>query len=274
MDANKKRIVLVTGASSGIGRETALLLHGSGYKVYGAARRTDRMADLAEKGITVLELDVTNEDSMKAAVSKINEIGGGVDILINNAGFGLYGVIEDVPIEDAKAQFEVNLFGLARMTQLVLPHMREQRWGKIVNISSIAGKMAAPLGGWYHSSKFAVEGLSDSLRNELRPFGIDVIIIEPGGIKTEWAPIAIENLKRNSKGSAYEALVEKSGTLTMLQKNGSEPIVIARLIKKVIEKKRPRERYSKGYLSSLTLFGRKWLGDRAFDWVMKKFTGM
>src|SRR6202000_1010235 len=133
-----------------------------------------------------------------------------IDILINNAGFGSYGTVEDVPMKDARYQMEVNLFGLARLTQLILPYMRAQHSGKIVNVTSIGGKLATPLGGWYHASKFAVEGLSDSLRLELKQFGIDVIVIEPGGIKTEWADIAGENMKKASGSSAYKTLVEKS----------------------------------------------------------------
>jgi len=193
-----KKVVLITGASSGIGKVTAELLAVSGYIVYGAARRVEKMKDLETLGVKTLKMNVTDDASMVSGVEQIIAEQGVVDILINNAGFGFYGTVEDVPIEDAKYQLDVNLFGAARLTQLVLPKMREKGWGKIINISSIAGKFAMPFGGWYHASKFALEGLSDSLRNEVRDFGIDVILIEPGGIKSEWADISTENLMKNA----------------------------------------------------------------------------
>jgi short-subunit dehydrogenase len=152
-----KKIVLITGASSGMGKETALLLAQNGYNVYGAARRTDKMSDLQEAGVGTLAMDVTNDESMVNGVNQIIAKEGKIDILINNAGFGSFGAVEDVTIADARYQLEVNLFGAARLTQLVLPYMRRQHWGKIVNISSIGGKIATPFGGWYHASKFALE---------------------------------------------------------------------------------------------------------------------
>lgn len=178
------RTALVTGASSGIGEDTARKLQALGYVVYGAARRTDRLQALATDGIRPLTMDVTDDASMTAGVDRILEETGRIDVLVNNAGYGSHGAIEDVPIDEARRQFEVNVFGLARLTQLVSPHMRAQGSGTIINISSIGGRLTTPLGGWYHATKYAVEALSDALRMELRPFGIDVVVVEPGAIRT------------------------------------------------------------------------------------------
>src|SRR5215217_4048985 len=161
---------LVTGASSGIGEATALKLQGLGFTVYGAARREDRLQELAAEGIRPLAMDVTDEASMSAGIERIIADAGRIDVLVNNAGYGSYGALEDVPLDEARRQFEVNVFGLARLTQLVLPHMRAQRDGYIVNVSSMGGRIWEPFGSWYHATKFAVEGLSDSLRVEVAPF--------------------------------------------------------------------------------------------------------
>ena len=174
------RTALVTGASSGIGEETARRLQGLGYTVYGAARRTGRLEKLAAEGVRPLAMDVTDDASMTAGIARIIEETGRIDVLINNAGYGSYGAIEDVPIDEARRQFEVNLFGLGRLVQLVTPHMRGQKSGTIINISSMGGRLTTPLGGWYHATKYAVEPLSDALRMELKPFGIDVVLVEPG----------------------------------------------------------------------------------------------
>jgi NAD(P)-dependent dehydrogenase (short-subunit alcohol dehydrogenase family) len=197
------KTVLITGASSGIGEETVKLLMTAGYTVYAGARRLDRMKSLADAGAHLLALDVTDDVSMTAAVKTVMQETGRIDVLINNAGYGSYGALEDVPPEEAHRQFDVNLFGLARLTQLVLPAMRAQRSGRIVNVSSIAGKFGEPFGSWYHATKFAVEGLSDSLRMELHPFGIDVVVIQPGAIHTEWANIAHYSLIKYSGNGPY-----------------------------------------------------------------------
>ena len=179
----QRPVVLLTGASSGIGYDVAPLLVRYGYIVYGAARRVEKIEELASEGVKALSLDVTDEASMEAAVQQIIDAEGRIDVLINNAGYGSYGAIEDVPIDEARRQFEVNLFGLARLTQLVLPHMRARGSGRILNISSMAGRITSPLGAWYHATKYALEAFSDALRMEVEEFGIDVVIIEPGGIK-------------------------------------------------------------------------------------------
>jgi short-subunit dehydrogenase len=261
-----KKVALVTGASAGIGAATASLLAENGYIVYGVARRTDKMAKLRDLGIKTITMDVANDVSMVKAVDQIIAEQGRIDVLVNSAGFGSYGTVEDVAMEDARYQLEVNVIGLARLCQLVLPHMREQHFGKIVNITSIGGKMATPLGGWYHASKFAVEGLSDSLRLEVKPFGVDVIIIEPGGVKTEWGGIAFASAEKTSGHTAYSNLTAKAKSVfAKTEVNNAEPIVIAELIKDVIETKSPKPRYAKGYMAGMILGLKKWLSDSMFD---------
>lgn len=262
----KQQVVLITGASSGIGHASALSLQKAGYIVYAAARRLERMDDLKAQGIHPLSLDVTDEESLKAGVARIMAEQGRIDILINNAGYGSYGAVEDVPLANARAQFEVNLFGLARLTQLVLPGMRANHFGKIVNISSIGGKMHEPLGAWYHTSKFALEGFSDCLRVEVRHFGIDVIVIEPGGIQTEWQEIAAEHLQKTSGQGAYKDQAERHAAF--LRKSGryaSKPEVIAAVIVKALRARCPKTRYAAGSGACPILFLRKVLCDRAFD---------
>ncbi|MGC2865801.1 oxidoreductase [Corynebacterium glutamicum] len=178
------KVALVTGASSGIGESTARKLQSLGFTVYGATRRTERLQKLASDGIHPLEMDVTDDESMKARIAKILADSGRIDVLVNNAGYGSYGAIEDVSIDEGGRQFEVNVFGAMALTRLVLPHMRKQKSGTIVNITSMGGKIYTPLGGWYHGTKFALEALSDALRLEVAQFGIDVVVIEPGGIAT------------------------------------------------------------------------------------------
>jgi NAD(P)-dependent dehydrogenase (short-subunit alcohol dehydrogenase family) len=262
-------VALVTGGSSGIGEATARRLHEVGWSVYAAARRTDRMGELASMGISTLALDVTDEPSTAAAVDRITSEQGRVDVLVNNAGYGSYGALEDVPLSEARYQFEVNVFGLARLTQLVLPHMRQQHSGRIINVSSIGGKIHEPLGGWYHATKFAVEGLSDSLRVELRPFGIDVVVIEPGAIRTEWGSIAAQNLRRASASTAYRQQAEYvAAVLESTSGPGSPaspPEVIASVIARAATTRRPRTRYVAGRGARAIIAARQLLPDRAFD---------
>jgi len=261
-----KKVVLITGASSGMGKETAKLLLQSGYTVYGAARRLDKMADIQGLGVKTLVMDITDEGSMTNGIDEIIRVQGRIDVLVNNAGFGSYGAVEDVPLKEARYQMEVNVFGTARLIQLVLPHMQEQHWGRIINISSIGGKFATPLGGWYHASKFALEALSDSLRNEVKRFGIDVVVIEPGGIKTEWADIAVENLLKISGNGKYKAMADKfAGLMKGQGHRASEPAVIARLIQKAVESPRPATRYAGGFMAKPLLFLRKVVSDRMMD---------
>ena len=263
------KTVLVTGASAGIGKATAIYLAQSGYNVYGAARRTEKMQDLKNYGIKPIAIDVTKDESITACVEQIFKEAGSIDVLVNNAGFGSEGAIEDVTMQDAKYQLEVNVFGAMRLTQLVLPKMRQNKYGKIVNVSSVGGKIALPLGGWYHASKFAIEALSDSMRMEVKQFGIDVIVIEPGGIKSEWGDIALESLVRVSGNTAYKEMVKGAdkGFKQTVNKN-SEPIVIARLIKKGIEANKPKTRYVGGYMAKPMLFLRNLLSDKMLDRIL------
>ena len=267
-----KRIVLVTGASSGIGRATTLKLLNEGYCVYASARNLARLESLAANGAKILELDVTQDQSMQAIVDRIIRECGRLDILINNAGYGSYGALEDVPLNEARHQFEVNLFGLGRLTQLVLPHMRKHSFGKIVNITSVGGKIYEPLGSWYHATKFALEGFSDCLRLELKPFGIDVIIIEPGPIKTEWGAIAIEKLMKTSGHTAYEEAAEAGAKLLALASDetvASEPEVVANAIAKAIKAKQPKARYPVGNGARFLVTFRKFASDTMMDALMQ-----
>lgn len=261
-----KQVALVTGASSGIGKETAKQLLSDGLVVYAAARRIEKMKDLEELGAITLKMDVTKEEDLINGVNHVKEQHGGLDVLVNNAGYGMYGAVEDTTLEEARRQFEVNIFGLARLTQLVLPYMREQRAGKIINISSMGGKIYTPLGAWYHATKHALEGWSDCLRLELAPFKIDVIIIEPGMIETEFSEVLIAPLMERSGTSAYSDLakkLEKAGTNGTVR--GSHPSVIAKVISKAVKSKNPKTRYVAGNMAKPLIFMRNVLGDRMFD---------
>lgn len=248
-----------------MGEATAIRLRKAGYIVYAGARRLERMNHLQQQGIHIISVDVTDDSSMSQAVDRIINEQGHLDILINNAGYGSYGALEDVPLTEAKYQFDVNLFGLARLTQLVLPHMRKNRYGKIINISSIGGKIYEPLGAWYHATKFAVEGLSDCLRLELKGFGIDVIVIEPGGIKTEWSGIAGEKLLQTSGNTAYKKLATSMANMFINSTSGSNPNIIAKIIEKSLKSKNPKTRYAAGLGAKPFLFLRKILSDKAYD---------
>jgi NAD(P)-dependent dehydrogenase (short-subunit alcohol dehydrogenase family) len=266
---------LVTGASSGIGEATAKGLLAAGYIVYAGARRVDAMRSLQEAGAHLVSLDVTDDASMTAAVDSILRETGRIDILVNNAGYGSFGALEDVPLEEARRQFEVNIFGLARLTQLVLPAMRAQRAGRIVNVSSVSGKIGEPFGCWYHASKHALEGLSDSLRMELRPFGIDVVIIEPGSTRTAWGGIARDSLTRHSGEGPYRDGARDHVRMMASISEGSlpkPPSDVAATIVKAVQAPRPRTRYPTSGGARLALFLRRTLSDRGFDKVIRLAT--
>ncbi|MBS4941657.1 MAG: oxidoreductase [Rothia mucilaginosa] len=258
----QRPVVLLTGASSGIGYDVAPLLVRYGYTVYGAARRVEKIEELASEGVKALSLDVTDEASMEAAVQQIIDAEGRIDVLINNAGYGSYGAIEDVPIDEARRQFEVNLFGLARLTQLVLPHMRARGSGRILNISSMAGRITSPLGAWYHATKYALEAFSDALRMEVEEFGIDVVIIEPGGIKTPWG-----NGVYVAQAQRVAANMRK---LYSPSSNLSEPKVISNAILRALEARRPKTRYLVGFGAKPSVFLHTVLPDRLFDKVARR----
>jgi short chain dehydrogenase len=271
------KTALVTGASSGIGEETARTLHKLGYTVYAAARRTDRLKQLTAIGIHALTMDVTDDESMSSGIEKIITETGRIDVLVNNAGYGSYGAIEDVSLDEARRQFEVNVFGLGRLTQLVLPHMRAQRSGTIINISSMGGRLTTPLGGWYHATKYAVEALSDALRMETAPFGIDVVVIEPGGIRTEWSGIAADHLEETAEGSAYASQIKavaNSMRSESTNKRQSPPSVIADTVEKIVTARKPRTRYVVGFAAKPLVTLRRILPDRAFDRVISAALGV
>lgn len=265
---NKNQVILLTGASSGIGYDTAVALAQQGHKVYAAARRVDRMEPLRQYGIVPLKMDVTDEQSMQQGVQTVLDQSGRIDVLINNAGYGYFGAVENVPMDDARHQLEVNVFGLARLCQLVLPAMRAQRSGRIINTASVAGRSVFYYGGWYHVSKYAVEALSDALRMELKPFGIDVVIIEPGAIKTNWGIIAADHLTETSKGTAYE----ETGTMmannlrNMYLSNAiSDPAVVRKAIVRAVSARRPCTRYRIGRMANAIVFFHWLLPTRCWD---------
>jgi short-subunit dehydrogenase len=273
------KVALVTGGSSGIGAETAAALNKAGFTVYAAARRTAQMAALNASGIKTISLDVTDDASDTAAVAQIIDTEGRIDVLINNAGYGSYGALEDTPLSDAQAQFDVNVFGLARLTQLVLPYMRAQGHGTIVNVSSMGGRLATPLGCWYHASKYAVEGLSDALRLEAEPLGIHVVLVEPGSIQTDWGAIAADKLIATSGSGPYEhqatavadrlrASSQPGASLT------SPPSVIAKAITRACTARRPKTRYVVGAGARPLIALSRLLPDRTFDALVRRVTNM
>lgn len=268
---NRYQSVLVTGASSGMGKDFAQRLLKEGMTVYAAARSVDKMADLAEAGAIVLEMDITKDADVVAAVEKIKSGHGGLDVLINNAGYGQYGSVEETSVDAARYQFEVNLFGLARLTQLLIPGMRERGKGLIINISSMGGVMYTPLGAWYHATKHALEGWSDCLRFELEPHGIDVVIVEPGLINTGFGDAVGENFT-DAEDSPYAELVAaiKKGTKETYEAGRfSPPSVITNVIVKAIHAQRPKTRYAAGAVGPMAMKLRRILPDRVFDRILR-----
>ncbi|MFN2377808.1 MAG: oxidoreductase [Candidatus Binatia bacterium] len=264
--------VLITGCSTGIGRAAALRLVKTGRPVYATARRPDSIRDLEAAGCTTLALDVCDEASMAAAVAEVEAREGAVGVLVNNAGYGSDGAIEEVPMDEVRRQFETNVFGLARMTQLVLPGMRAQRSGRILNLSSMGGRMTLPGGGFYHATKYAVEALSDALRFEVAGFGIQVVIIEPGIIKTEFGRTALDKVNAAAKpGSPYEDFHHKLAASLediytgSLAKIAADPDTVAKVIERAITASRPKTRYLVTAGAHVFVGLRRWLGDRGFD---------
>lgn len=273
------KVVLITGASSGIGYVSARIMAQKGFKVYGGARRTERMEPLKEFGVVPLALDVTSEESAKAAIDAVVKAEGRIDVLVNNAGYGSYGPIENTPLSEAQKQLDVNVLGLARMTQMVLPYMRAQKSGLIVNISSIGGRVTTYFGGWYHASKYAVEALSDATRMEVGQFGINVSIIEPAGIASEWGNITADHLEAAGKGTAYES--ETTPMAEVFRRNYSktglvvgDTSMVTKKIMKAANSRRPKPRYHAGHGAGLLIGLHALLPARAFDWFMKTMMKM
>ena len=272
--ADVSKVVLITGCSTGIGRATAERLAGKGLTVYATARRPETLTELAEKGCRTLALDVTDEASMAAAVGAVEEAEGAVGALVNNAGYSQSGAVEDVSMESVRRQFETNVFGLARMCQLVLPKMREQRYGRIVNISSMGGKLVFPGGGIYHGTKHAVEAISDALRFEVKGFGVDVIVVEPGPIRTNFADAVSSAMGQNEGGpyAAFNASVEQAthnayeeGAMKLL---GGPPEAVAKVIERALTAKSPRIRYRVTPSARLLMSGRALATDGIWDRFM------
>jgi NAD(P)-dependent dehydrogenase (short-subunit alcohol dehydrogenase family) len=262
--------VLVTGCSSGIGRATAERLARSGWTVYATARRLESMDGLEEAGCRLLRLDVTDASSMGAAVEGIERAEGAVGALVNNAGYSLSGAVESVTLEEARRQFETNVFGLAHLTQLVLPGMRRVGWGRIVNVSSMGGRLTFPGGGWYHASKHAVEALSDALRFEVQGFGIDVVVIEPGLIRTEFADTAVGSIPVGEEpygrfNAAVGAATAGAYNGFFGRRLGGGPDTVARTIERALSARRPRTRYRVTPSATLILIVRRLLPDRGWD---------
>lgn len=265
-----KKVILITGATSGIGYETASYLASQDNIVYGAGRRIEKLAGL--KQVNALKMDVTDEESIQQAINVLIEKEGRIDVLVNNAGYGSYGAIEDVSISEAKQQFEVNIFGLARVTQLVLPYMRAQQSGRIINISSMGGRLTSYFGAWYHATKYALEAFSDALRMEVEEFGIEVSIIEPGGIKTDWGLIAADKLADSAKGGAYEATAMKVAHSMKKQYSSnmlSHPMKVTKAIAKAVNNNRPKPRYLVGFAAKPLVFLHSVLPTKLFDKLMK-----
>jgi len=268
------KAVLVTGCSTGIGRATAEHLAQRGWTVYATARRPETISGL--RGCKTLALDVCDEASMRAAVQAVEQAHGAVGVLVNNAGYGLEGCFEETPMAEVRRQFETNVFGLIRLTQLVLPGMRRQRWGRIVNLSSMGGRLTLPGGAFYHATKYAVEALSDALRFEVKPFGVDVVVVEPGPIRTQFGDTAIAAVQRVSRTDSPYA--EFNRVLAQRIKEAYEgpmgrfalpPEAVAKVIETAITADRPRTRYVVTFAARFLMALRRWLPDRAFDGFLR-----
>jgi NAD(P)-dependent dehydrogenase (short-subunit alcohol dehydrogenase family) len=275
--AEPSKAVLITGCSSGIGRATALRLAAANWTVYATARRPESIAELAQAGCRTLALDVTDEDSMRAAVDAVEQAEGAVGVLVNNAGYSQGGAIETVPIEAMRRQFETNVFGLVRLTQLVLPKMRAQRWGKIVNVGSMGGRLTFPGAGSYHATKYALEAISDAMRFELHGFGIDVILLEPGLIATEFGEAATASMPEvaGSGDDPYARFNETVAAATKgayegpMRRLGAGPDRVARVIERALERRRPPTRITITPSAKLSIATRRLLPDRAWDAAMR-----
>ncbi len=271
--AEVSKSVLITGCSSGIGKATAAWLAQRGYKVWATARKRQSLAELEASGCRTLSLDVNDAGSMEAAVRAVEAEDGAVGILINNAGYSQSGAIEAVPLDKVRAQFETNVFGLVRLTQLVLPKMRGQRWGRIINLSSMGGKLVFPGGGYYHATKYAVEAISDALRFEVRGFGVAVVLIEPGLIKSGFSEAAVSQMDPSKAGDdPYSAFHEAVARATVesyekgpLARFAGVPDDVAKAIQKAIEADRPKARYTVSASAKILLAQRRFLSDRTWD---------
>jgi len=291
--------VLITGCSSGIGRAAALSLHQAGFTVYATARRPETLTGLSDRGLRTLALDVTDEQSMTTAVAAVEAEAGAVGVVINNAGYGLYGPVEQLPMAEIRRQFETNFFGLVRLTQLVLPGMRRQGRGRILNVSSMGGRITLPGGAFYHASKYAVEAFSDALRMEVAQFGIDVVLIEPGPVKPPWNDVAAGSLSAATAPAAagtagaaaaggasgadgdayreYKAAVGASfgrAQAGLFGRLGSTPEDIAKVITQAVTARRPRARYLINPVAKSLVATNRVLPARAYDSMLRRQYGL
>jgi NAD(P)-dependent dehydrogenase (short-subunit alcohol dehydrogenase family) len=269
------KAALITGCSSGIGRETARHLANKGWTVYATARRPEALAELAEAGCRTLACDVTDEASMRAAVETVIEADGAVGVLVNNAGYSQSGAVESVAMDSIRRQFETNVFGLIRMCQLALPGMREQGWGRIVNISSMGGRLTFPGGGIYHATKHAVEAICDAMRWEVAGFGVDVVCVEPGLIVTGFGDAALSSLEEGTRDDGpYDEFNRTVGKATAgvykgpMRRLGGGPDAVAKTIERAITARRPRTRYRVTPSAKLAIAQRRLVSDRVWDRAM------
>lgn len=272
------RVVLITGCSSGIGAAAARAFHARGHTVYATARRVESLVGLVGEGMFALPLDVLDDDSMRAAVDAVESRYGTVDVLVNNAGYGLQAPVEEADLADVRRQFETNVFGLVRLTQLVLPAMRSGRWGRIINVSSMAGRFSLPGGGFYHATKHAVEALSDALRLEVASFGVGVSLIEPGPVLTEFGTTSIGTIEEAPSAADRGPYDDFKQRLTLAYAGAydgrrrslaSSADTVAAVIVKAADAKRPRARYVVGPVAHAVVTGRRLLPDRVFDAVIR-----
>ena len=273
MSTTRSRAALVTGCSTGIGRATATALSDAGFIVYATARHPETLAGLAERGIRLLTLDVTDEESMRAAVSAVEAADGHVDVLVNNAGYALQGPVEEMLMDAIRAQFETNVFGLVRMTQLVLPAMRAAGSGRIINIGSMGGRFTFPGGGYYHASKHAVEAVSDALRLEVAPFGLHVSLVQPGPVTSAFAESAVDSVDTGEGPYAEfrHELVDRyreayDGSSTAMEVS---PEKVADVIVSAATSAHPRARYAVGTMAKTLITSRRLLPDVAWDRIVR-----
>jgi short-subunit dehydrogenase len=269
------QVAIITGASSGIGAATAENLAEDGIQVVLTARRAEKLEAVADRiesnggDALVVPADVTDDDALDSLVETVTDEFGRIDVLVNGAGFGLYGSVEETPIDEARYQFDVNIFGLARLTQLVIPVMREQRSGTIINISSMGGKVWYPMGAWYHATKHALEGWSDCLRYELAPHGIDVVVVEPGLIDTEWGEIMADGLLERSGDGPYAGMAQDVAEASLEDTSDmSDPEVVATAISNAVRSDNPKNRYAVGSYAKPMIALRRFAGDRVYDRVV------
>jgi NAD(P)-dependent dehydrogenase (short-subunit alcohol dehydrogenase family) len=275
MPGSVSKAVLITGCSSGIGEATARRLAGHGWTVYASARRPESIERLTDAGCKLLQLDVTDEQSMRAAVESIEHEHGAVGVLVNNAGYSQGGAIEQVPLDAVRRQFETNVFGAIALTQLVLPAMREQRWGKIVNVGSMGGRLTFPGGGLYHATKYSLEAISDALRFEVKGFGVNVVLVEPGLITSDFAKTAVATVSEADSDGPYGKFNTKLAAMTTgvyespIRHLGGGPDVVAKAIEKAISRRRSPSRMLLTPSAHLTVLQRRLLPDRLWDAMLR-----